>query len=112
MREWIKQADVDAGKAQSGALTTAEREELARLRREVRALQMEREILRKATAFFAKETEERRFEGAPSAGFLLTLPMALARWVASGTTAIRSMSSAGAEETAIAPLRQRFRGPR
>jgi transposase-like protein len=56
VREWIKQADVDAGKAPNGALTTAEREELARLRREVRTLQMEREILRKATAFFAKET--------------------------------------------------------
>ncbi len=56
VREWIKQADIDAGTAPNGALTTAEREELARLRREVRTLQMEREILRKATAFFAKET--------------------------------------------------------
>jgi transposase len=56
VREWIKQADVDAGKAPNGALTTAEREELARLRRENKVLQMEREILRKATAFFAKET--------------------------------------------------------
>ena len=56
VREWIKQADVDAGKAANGALTTAEREELARLRRENKVLQMEREILRKATAFFAKET--------------------------------------------------------
>ncbi len=56
VREWIKQADVDAGKAPNGALTTAEREELARLRRENKVLQMERDILRKATAFFAKET--------------------------------------------------------
>lgn len=56
VRAWIKQADVDAGKGQNGELTTTEREELARLRRENRALQMEREILKKATAFFAKET--------------------------------------------------------
>jgi len=38
-----------------GALTTDEREELARLRRDVKRLQMERDILKKATAFFAKE---------------------------------------------------------
>jgi transposase len=56
VRDWIKRAEVDAGNGKSGELTTAEREELARLRREVRTLQMEREILRKATAFFAKET--------------------------------------------------------
>ena len=56
VRDWIKQADVDAGNAPNGELTTAEREELARLRRENKVLQMEREILRKATAFFAKET--------------------------------------------------------
>jgi transposase-like protein len=56
VRAWINQADIDGGKAPNGELTTAEREELARLRREVKTLQMEREILRKATAFFAKET--------------------------------------------------------
>ena len=56
VRAWIAQADVDAGKGKEGELTTAEREELVRLRRENRTLQMEREILRKATAFFAKET--------------------------------------------------------
>ena len=56
VRDWIKRAEIDAGNAPNGELTTAEREELARLRREVRTLQMEREILRKATAFFAKET--------------------------------------------------------
>lgn len=52
---WVKQATVDAGGGGSGALTTAEREELAALRREVRTLRQEREILKKATAFFAKE---------------------------------------------------------
>lgn len=52
---WIRQAKVDAGPGGTGALTTAEREELAALRREVRTLKQEREILKKATAFFAKE---------------------------------------------------------
>ena len=56
VRAWIKQAEVDAGKGESGALTTSEREELAMLRREVKTLRTEREILKKATAFFAKET--------------------------------------------------------
>ncbi len=52
---WVKQADVDEGRGEEGALTTAEREELQRLRRENRRLQEERDILKKATAFFAKE---------------------------------------------------------
>lgn len=56
VREWVKRADIDAGKGPEGALTTAEREELSRLRREVKRLEMEREILKKATAFFAKES--------------------------------------------------------
>ena len=55
VREWARQAQVDAGRGGTGALTTAEREELVRLRRENRTLAMEREILRKAAAFFAKE---------------------------------------------------------
>ena len=57
LRRWIKQYEVDHGQGPSGALTTAEKEELRRLRREVRTLKMEREILKKATAFFAKENE-------------------------------------------------------
>jgi transposase-like protein len=56
LRNWLHQADVDAGHGRPGELTTAEREELGRLRREVRTLQQEREILKKAAAFFAKET--------------------------------------------------------
>ena len=48
--EWVKRADVDPGKGQPGALTTAEREELTRLRRENKRLQVEREILKKAAA--------------------------------------------------------------
>jgi transposase-like protein len=55
LREWVKRADIDTGKGPPGALTTAEREELTRLRRENKRLQMEREILKKAAAFFAKE---------------------------------------------------------
>jgi transposase len=54
VRHWVKQAQVDAGKGPAGALTTAEKEELAKLRKEVRELRMEREILVKAAAFFAK----------------------------------------------------------
>ena len=56
VRRWAQQATVDAGRGGTGALTTAEREELVRLRRENRRLAMEREILRKAAAFFAKES--------------------------------------------------------
>jgi transposase len=52
---WVKQADRDAGRG-DGGLTTSEREELVRLRRENKRLQMEREILAKAAAWFAQET--------------------------------------------------------
>ena len=55
LRSWVRQAEVDAGRGPAGALTTEEREELGQLRREVRTLRMERDILKKATAFFAKE---------------------------------------------------------
>jgi len=55
IRNWVKQADRDSGKRQDG-LTTAEKEELSRLRRENRALREERAILAKAAAWFARET--------------------------------------------------------
>ena len=55
VRQWVGQSAVDAGGGGTGALTTAERAELVALRREARTLRMEREILRKAAAFFAKE---------------------------------------------------------
>src|SRR5688572_4206190 len=56
VRAWVRQAAIDEGKVPGGALTTAEREELAALKREVKTLRLERDILKKATAFFAKET--------------------------------------------------------
>ena len=56
LRSWTKQARIDDGKGPTGAITTEEREELRRLRRENKTLTMEREILKKATAFFAKES--------------------------------------------------------
>jgi transposase len=58
LRNWSRQLDVDEGWA--GRLTSDEREELRRLRREVRTLTEEREILKKAAAFFAKDSETRR----------------------------------------------------
>jgi len=55
---WVRQADVDDGKGPAAALTSDEKAELARLRRQVRTLQMERDFLKKATAFFAKEQDQ------------------------------------------------------
>jgi transposase-like protein len=57
LRDWVKRDAVDAGEGPPDALTTVEREELVRLRRDNKRLLMERDILKKAAAFFAKESE-------------------------------------------------------
>lgn len=56
VRNWVKRADLDSGRRRDG-LTTAETEEMARLRKEVKQLKIEREILGKAAAWFARETD-------------------------------------------------------
>ena len=55
LAKWVEQARADRTKGKTG-LTTVEREELTRLRKELRIVQEEREILKKATAFFAKQS--------------------------------------------------------
>jgi transposase len=54
VRDWVKRARADRTKGRTG-LTTAEREELARLRKEVRELRLERDLLKKVSALFAKD---------------------------------------------------------
>ena len=56
VREWVKQAERDTGTREDGGLTSTERQELARLRQENRQLREDVGILKRATAFFAKET--------------------------------------------------------
>jgi len=65
IRNWGRQADLDAGRRSDG-LTTEERTELTRLRREVRTLREEREILKKAAAWFAKENTSGPKKGSDS----------------------------------------------
>ena len=57
LRGWVKQSEIDSGQGPAGALTSNEQEELQRLRRENRTLLMEREFLKKAAAFFAKDQD-------------------------------------------------------
>ena len=55
LRIWVERARADQGTGRPGVLTSAERQELADLRKEVRTLRMQRDILKKAAAFFANE---------------------------------------------------------
>lgn len=57
VRLWVKQAEIDAGKGPPGALTSEERAELARLRRENRSLAEDNAILKKAARYFARESQ-------------------------------------------------------
>lgn len=57
LRLWVNPADIDEGQGPAGALTTEEKEELRKLRRENKTLKMERDFLKKAAAFFAKEED-------------------------------------------------------
>jgi transposase len=59
IRHWVKQADLDEGRRIDG-LTTQEREELRALRKENHILRMERDLLKKAAAFFAKDSDPTR----------------------------------------------------
>ena len=56
LREWVRRAQADTGKAPPSTLTTAERAELVELRKRVKRAEMERDILKKATAFFVRES--------------------------------------------------------
>ncbi len=58
LNKWVRQAKIDAGEGPEGAWTTDEREELRKLKRENRRLRMERDFLKKVSAYFAKDESE------------------------------------------------------
>ena len=76
VRRWVQQAEVDAGRGTPGALTTEEREELGRLRRENRTLRMERDILKNQSGTASAVPPVRR--ETPDAAMLIGAPGAVA----------------------------------
>ena len=58
LRQWVKQATIDQGGGNQGALTTQERAELTALRKDLKRVKMERDFLKKAAAFFARESSD------------------------------------------------------
>jgi transposase len=58
LRLWVRQADIDEGKGPSGALTTKEKAEIRQLKRDLKRVTMERDFLKKAAAYFAKNESE------------------------------------------------------
>ncbi len=78
VRRWVEQAEIDSGKGPAGALTTVEREELAQLRKRVKTLEMEREILKKRRPSSPRRADEiplhRGGEGLLPNLFALPLP--------------------------------------
>src|SRR5260370_1137874 len=83
VRRWVQQAEVDAGRGRAGALTTEEREELGRLRRENRTLRMERDIQKKRRPSLPRRTREvrvhRRGEGRRPGPAAVPAPPGVAR---------------------------------
>lgn len=57
LHHWVRQAEIDSGRGRAGELTSTEREEFRKMKRENKTLRMERDILKKATVFFAKESK-------------------------------------------------------
>lgn len=57
LRSWVKQAVIDNGKEPEGACTTSEKAEITRLKKDLKLVTMERDFLKKAAAFFARESE-------------------------------------------------------
>src|SRR6266849_9728679 len=66
LRRWVVQAEVDAGRSASGALTTDERAELTQLRRDVKTLRMERDILKNGLARPSRAPARRETSGVPT----------------------------------------------
>jgi transposase len=58
LRNWVRQAEIDQHPNPTGELTSAERKELSKLRRELKRLQMEQDFLKKAATFFARESSD------------------------------------------------------